>query len=99
MTDKAMKLITAREYVENYIKDRFPLIIINGGKCFLLDDGTIARISNMGSRPPWDALVVEYADSEQDMLNNIADDGDLFYPDEYDSLTGLAEAMMKEMDS
>lgn len=56
---------------------------------FLSVAGVPFSICTMGAQPPWDFLVIEYHDT--------GEDGDGFYPEDYNSLDEMLKDMLEEV--
>lgn len=48
-------------------------------------------LHKMGNKDPWNFFVIEYGDT--------GEDGDSFYPDDYDSFEDMISAILKEIES
>jgi hypothetical protein len=57
---------------------------------FYSHGGVRFHIVKMGKEDPWNCFVIEYSDT--------LEDGDQFYPADYDSLDRLVEKMIEEID-
>ena len=65
---------------------------IAGGKCFKSEENTFFLITPLS----WaDAIVVEYAPSEEEARKNLFEDGDLFYMDELNRKEMLKKILME----
>lgn len=65
--------------MENRLKKRYKTLTINDENCFLTEDGTILHLTGLKD---FNAIVIEYALSEEEAKKNMFEDGDLFYLDE-----------------
>ena len=82
MISKEMK--SRIEEAEVMLAERFESITIGTRRCFRLSNGRIISVGCMGA---YNALVIEYAESEAEAKLNRFEDGDLFFLDEMDSET------------
>ncbi len=73
------------------LKERYPFKEDTDEVHFKSKNGTPFNVFIMGDESPWDFLVVEYEDTWED--------GDAFYPADYNSFEDLLEAMIKEIES
>lgn len=67
--------------------------MINDESCFLTEDGTIIHLTGLKA---FNAIVIEYASSEEEAKKNMFEDGDLFYMDEMDE-EQMFNAMVEEI--
>lgn len=103
--DNKRKLDAAASYVEEELSKLFKSVDLSDSlrtrKCFILDDGTVIHVEQMNGEKFCD-LVIEYAESVDQMKSYDTEDGDLFPVDgEQDSelLNKLFQEMLKEIAS
>ena len=78
--------------IERLLMDHFPWVFLHH-HLFFFGYGSHFCISEAEERS---ALVIEYADSEEDAEKGTLEDGDLFYVEEWD-LQSMYAAMLKEI--
>ena len=81
---ESRSLNNIRSFIENKFKEKYPYSEIDGRIVFSLPDGVFMKVSQLGG--DFNALVMDY----------IEEDGDLYYPDDYETLDALFEAMLEE---
>lgn len=87
MTSMEKKLTENRlTEVKAALSEKYRTVDLDGEKFFVATDGAFFRV---GVFPGAMALVIEYADTEQEARQNALEDGDRFYLDE----TTLAEML------
>lgn len=79
--------------LNSHMSERYVGVIINGEQCFKTKNGCIFHVEKFPGSP---AIVIEYAENEEEAKKNLFEDGDLFYPDEMTE-EELIEAMIKEI--
>ena len=72
------------------LKDKYQYKEGSDGVQFKTKNGVPFNVFVMGNEAPWDFLVIEYED--------IGEDGDAYYPSDYDTFEMMLEAMIKEID-
>ena len=98
MTETEKRLSSRRNDIESLLREDFQSIVM-GATWFIHPDGTYFRVSCMGAEPPWDALVIEYAQNKTDAKQNMTEDGDLFYPSEFNSIKQMNDKMLTEINN
>ena len=95
MTQKEMKcqLEERRKALESRFETMFKKQIINGWTCFARPDGSFFTLDYI---IPFEALVIGYAENEQDVNLNRFEDGDLFYMEDMDEET-MYQDMLREI--
>jgi hypothetical protein len=80
--------------LESRLRKRYKTLTINNKNCFLTEDGTIIHLTGLKS---FNAIVIEYASSEDEAKKNMFEDGDLFYLKELDE-EQMFQAMIQEIE-
>lgn len=80
--------------MESRLRKRYKILTINNKNCFLTEDGTIIHLTGLKS---FNAIVIEYASSEDEAKKNMFEDGDLFYLKELDE-EQMFQAMIQEIE-
>ena len=75
--------------IEQALSARYPSHVENGKTIYQGADVEFSVVK-MGDSDPWNFFVLEYDDGE---------DGDGFYPDDFDSIDDLITAMIDEIES
>lgn len=78
-----------KKELDKMLKEKYDTITIEGSSFFLNNKSVPFRIVALNT-VKWSALVVEYG--------NTWEDGDCFFPEEYDSKEDLFEAILKEIE-
>lgn len=95
MTSTEKKLTENRlTEVKKALAAKYRSIALGGENFFVATDGALFRV---GVFPGEMALVIEYADTEQEARQNALEDGDRFYLDEMD-LDAMLQNMVKEIE-
>ena len=95
MTSTEKKLTEDRlTEVKKALAAKYRSIALGGEYFFVATDGAFFRV---GVFPGEMALVIEYADTEQEARQNALEDGDRFYLDEMD-LDTMLQNMVKEIE-
>ncbi|MDD7114544.1 MAG: hypothetical protein PUH88_08810 [Lachnospiraceae bacterium] len=94
--EKKRQISERCEILERRIEEKYERIPdIHGQKCFRANDHKFFMITGLS----WaDALVIEYAFSEDEAKKNMFEDGDLFYMDEMNE-GQMFNAMIQEIES
>lgn len=79
-----------RDAVENAFCSIYPIKSKNPNIVFSCDEGESFSIVALGDVEPWNFIVIEYQEC--------GEDGDGFYPEDYDSIEKLISDMRKEID-
>lgn len=82
------------EELESRLGEKYEKVEINGENCFRTNKGEIIHLVGFKK---WEAIVVEYAKTQEAAERNVFEDGDLFYMDELDEKQ-MFEAMIKEIE-
>ncbi len=80
--------------MESRLRKRYKTLTINNKNCFLTEDGTIIQLTGLKS---FNAIVIEYASSEDEAKKDMFEDGDLFYLKELDE-EQMFQAMIQEIE-
>lgn len=95
MTSMEKKLTENRlTEVKAALSAKYRTVDLGGGKFFVATDGAFFRV---GVFPGAMALVIEYADTEQEARQNALEDGDRFYLDET-TLDEMLRLMIAEIE-
>lgn len=95
MTSMEKKLTENRlTEVEAALSAKYRTVDLDGEKFFVATDGAFFRV---GVFPGAMALVIEYADTEQEARQNALEDGDRFYLDET-TLDEMLRLMIAEIE-
>ena len=95
MTSMEKKLTENRlTEVKAALSAKYRTVDLGGEEFFVATDGAFFRV---GVFPGAMALVIEYADTEQEARQNALEDGDRFYLDEMD-LDTMLQNMVKEIE-
>ena len=95
MTSTEKKLTENRlTEVKKALAAKYRSIALGGENFIVATDGALFRV---GVFPGEMALVIEYADTEQEARQNALEDGDRFYLDEMD-LDTMLQNMVKEIE-
>ena len=77
--------------VAELITQRFYSLFKRQGDFFVSNSGERFSLHVMGDAAPWNFLVIEYQDT--------GEDGDAFYPSDYDTIEDLIADMVQEIDA
>lgn len=80
--------------VRKALSAQYKTVVLSGKEFFVATDGALFRVYAF---PGQAALVIEYADTEQEARQNALEDGDRFYLDEMD-LDTMLHNMVKEIE-
>lgn len=95
MTSMEKKLTENRlTEVKAALPAKYRTVDLGGEKFFVATDGAFFRV---GAFPGAMALVIEYADTEQEARQNVLEDGDRFYLDET-TLDEMLRLMIAEIE-
>lgn len=95
MTSMEKKLTESRlTEVKAALSAKYRTVDLDGEKFFVATDGAFFRV---GAFPGAMALVIEYADTEQEARQNALEDGDRFYLDET-TLDEMLRLMIAEIE-
>ena len=95
MTSMEKKLTENRlTEVKAALSAKYRTVDLDGEKFFVATDGAFFRV---GVFPGAMALVIEYADTEQEARQNVLEDGDRFYLDET-TLDEMLRLMIAEIE-
>lgn len=83
------------DYIKSILGQRYEKVSINDRECFRLPNGIIVHVDAFENNGT--AFVVEYADDINEAGINRFEDGDLFYPQDYDSEKDFAGAILGEI--
>ncbi len=83
-----------KQSLEEKFSKRFERQIIQGRECFRTSDETIFVLSKF---PGKDALVIEYAENNNEALLNRFEDGNQFYMEDMDEET-MFQSMLREIE-
>lgn len=91
--EKKRKIEERKIWLEQRLETQYETAFeIAGGKCFKSEGNTFFLITPLS----WaDAIVVEYALSEEEASKNLFEDGDLFYMDELNREEMLKKILME----
>lgn len=93
MISKEMK--SRIDALKSRFSDLYETVQIGERVCYRLENGGIIALDYMG---PYNALVIEYAESVEDAKQNRFEDGDLFFIGELDERS-MFNAMIQEITS
>lgn len=99
MTGTAKELYSLKEKFENSLaKDynyrNFENENYKGQKMFIFPNGPVVHIDVIES---YKCLVIEFAESIQDAENLMLEDGDLYYPEDYQEEEKMFQDMLNEI--
>ena len=92
MTWMEMKYNTALVFtaLNELFSEKYKSSRKNDKTIFHHDKGFEFNLHVMGNSKPWDFIVIEYSDT--------GEDGDAFYPKDFDSKEAMFDAMLKEIE-
>ena len=82
------------ENLENRLKSRYKLIVINDENCFLTKNKEIIHLTGLED---FNAIVTEHAETIEEARKHMYDDGDLLYMDEMNE-DEMYEAILNEIE-
>lgn len=85
-----MILTETKLKIENRFKEKYPSKKLNSKTYFCNSKGEWFNLVQMGNKEPWNCFVLEYDNGE---------DGDLYYPNDYDNFEQMFTNMVKEIET
>ncbi len=89
-TEMKSDLEKVKAALEDILAKKYPSFTHNGMLDFTRPSGESFRLHVMGNASPWDFIVIEYGSGE---------DGDGYYPEDYESADKMADDMIREIDA
>ncbi len=83
------------EWCLSEMKKRYSFVTVNGATWFTKPNGRLFALSRLGHEDPWNCYVIEHAASLDELIG--AEDGGLFYPEDYSDKESMLEDMIQEV--
>lgn len=94
---KEGKLLDERiNYISDRLKEKYDDVWFGDKHWFILPNKEAIRVVGLGSG--YNALLIEYAESQEEKDRNLSEDGDLYFIDDY-TPEEMFDEMMKEIEN
>lgn len=70
---------------------RYEVVSSSDNSIYINKRGAEFHVCKLGIKDPWNCFVISYADT--------GEDGDCFYPEDYDNFASMLDAMIAEIDA
>ena len=87
-------MLTRLENLENRLKIRYKLIVINDENCFLTNNKEVIHLTGLRD---YNAIVTEHAETIEEARKHMYEDGDLLYMDKMND-DEMYEAIVNEIE-